>query len=86
MLLNPLLKVNSLIDITTTENGNEKLVIQSISFSMPNGIMNISCSNLENVTNITETYMKRFSGIIQEDNEYFIFLEDYNVIRLEGDE
>ncbi len=86
VLFNPLLKVNSLIDITSTENGNEKLVIQSISFSMPNGIMNIGCSNLENVTNLTEAYMKRFAAIIQEDNEYFILLEDYNVIRLEEDE
>lgn len=85
VLFNPLLKVNSLIDITTKERGNEKLIIQSISFSMPDGIMNISCSNLENVTNITEVYMKSIGAIIQEDSEYFILLEDYNLIRLEED-
>lgn len=85
VLFNPLLKVNGLIDIKSEENGNEKLVIQSISFSMPNGIMNIGCSNLENVTNITEAYMKSFGAIIQEDSEYFILLEDYNVIRLEDE-
>lgn len=85
VLFNPLLKVNSLIDITTKERGNEKLIIQSISFSMPNGIMSINCSNLENVTNITEVYMKSIGAIIQEDSEYFILLEDYNLIRLEDE-
>lgn len=85
VLFNPLLKVNSLIDINTIENGNEKLIMQSISFSMPNGIMSVSCSNLENVTNITDAYMKSFGAIIQEDSEYFILLEDYNVMRLEDE-
>ena len=85
VLFNPLLKVNSLIDINTIENGNEKLIMQSISFSMPNGIMSVSCSNLENVTNITDAYMKSFGAIIREDSEYFILLEDYNVMRLEDE-
>lgn len=53
---------------------------------MPNGIMSIGCSNLENVTNITDAYMKSFGAIIQEDNEFFILLEDYNLIRLEEEE
>lgn len=85
VLFNPLLKVNSLIDVKSYEKGNEKLVIQSISFSMPNGTMNIGCSNLENMANITEGYMKSINALIQEGNEYFILLEDYSVIRLEED-
>jgi len=85
VLFNPLLKVNSLIDIESKENGNEKLVIQSISFSMPNGIMNVGCSNLENVTNTIEGYMRSFGALIQEKNQYFILLEDYSLIRLEDE-
>lgn len=85
VLFNPLLRVNSLIDVESKEKGNEKLVIQSISFSMPNGIMNVGCSNLENVTNITEGYMRSFGALIQERNQYFILLEDYSLIRLEDE-
>lgn len=85
VLFNPLLKVNSLIDIDGKENGNQKLVIQSISFSMPNGIMNVGCSNLENVTNIAEGYMRSFGALIQERNQYFILLEDFSLIRLEDE-
>lgn len=53
ILLNPLLEVNNLIEITDSFYGieNEKFVIQSLSFSLDyNGQMSVSSSNINNVS------------------------------------
>ena len=53
MLLNPLIEVNNLIEITDSFYGieNEKFLVQSISFSLDySGIMSISSSNINNLS------------------------------------
>ena len=53
MLLNPLIEVNNLIEITDSFYGieNEKFLVQSISFSLDyGGEMSISSSNINNLS------------------------------------
>ena len=53
MLLNPLIEVNNLIEITDSFYGieNEKFLVQSISFSRDyGGEMSISSSNINNLS------------------------------------
>lgn len=53
MLLNPLIEVNNLIEITDSFYGieNEKFLVQSISFSLDySGTMSISSSNINNIS------------------------------------
>lgn len=53
MLLNPLIEVNNLIEITDSFYGieNEKFLVQSISFSLDySGTMSISSSNINNLS------------------------------------
>ena len=53
MLLNPLIEVNNLIEITDNFYGieNEKFLVQSISFSLDySGTMSISSSNINNLS------------------------------------
>jgi len=52
-LLNPLIEVNNLIEITDSFYGieNEKFLVQSISFSLDySGTMSISSSNINNLS------------------------------------
>lgn len=81
VLFNPLLTVNSLLSLTTKEYGNVKLVIQSISYSKPVGIMSVACSNLENVTSITDLFIRGGGYLLQDEGEFFILADDFSLIR-----
>lgn len=83
VIFNPLLTANSIIS-SKNELENEKYIIQSISYSMPDGIMTVGLSNLENTTELTPLFIKGGSFLSQEDNDFFVLLEDYNLIRMEG--
>lgn len=84
VLFNPLLTANSLIATRNEEQGIVKLIIQSISYSMPSGIVTVGLSDLDNIAEISPLYIKGGPFLLLENSEFFVLLEDYSLIRLES--